>query len=83
MGRKLLITLDDDLDLWLSKQVNQNETVRNALTLYKDDITTDTVGGLRQSYKGLRTYMEHKFDTYDISFRKLDKLVEHLETRMM
>lgn len=49
--RKLLVTLDDDLSPLLAKYPNQNEIVRKALRLYIGDITTDTVDGLRTSYK--------------------------------
>jgi len=80
--RKLLITLDDELDPWLAGQANQNQTVRNALLIYKGDISTDTVAGLRQSYKVLRAYMEDKFENYDQVFARLDKLISVLETRM-
>lgn len=81
--RRLIINLDDELDLWLSEQVNQNETVRNALKLYKDDITTpDTIAGLRQSYAKLTSYMETKFEYYDSVFSQLEKLINMLETRM-
>lgn len=80
--RRLVVNLDDDLDLWLGKQVNQNETVRKALELYKGDITTDTIPGLRQSYAILRTMMEEKFEYYDMVFAQLEKLINTLETRM-
>lgn len=81
--RRLVINLDDSLDDWLSKEVNQNETVRNALYLYKDDITTpDTIAGLRKSYKILMGYMETKFEYYDKVFRDLEKLISQLETRI-
>lgn len=48
--RRLVINLDDDLDLWLSKKTNQNQIVRDALYLYKDDITTESIEGIRQTY---------------------------------
>lgn len=80
--RKLLVTLDDELDKELAKYPNQNETVREALRLYNGDIGTDTIAGLRESYKLLRSFMEGKFETYDYSFKQLDKLINALETRM-
>lgn len=49
--RKLLITLDDETDNLLQGEQNQNETVRKAVRLYKSDITTDTLEGIRLSYK--------------------------------
>lgn len=81
--RRLVINLDNELDPWLAKQVNQNETIRKALKLYKDDISTpDTVEGLRKSYSKLQTFMETKFEYYDHVFSQLEKLINMLETRM-
>lgn len=82
--RKLLIELDDELDLWLQGRVNQNETTRNALRLYKGDITTDedVIKGMRESFSILKKYMEAKFTYYDKVFEDLEKLISMLETRM-
>lgn len=80
--RRLIVNLDEDLDLWLAKQTNQNDTVRKALKLYKGNITTDSAEGIYQSYIKLGKYMKTKFDNYDIVFAKLDKLISYLETRM-
>jgi hypothetical protein len=80
--RKLLVTLDDDLDKVLAKYPNQNETVREALRLYNGDITTDTIQGLQRSYKILLDYMKQKHEYYDTVFQRLDKLISVLETRM-
>lgn len=81
--RKLLITLDDELDNLLAGAPNQSEIVRNALRLYMHDISTpDTIAGLRESYSKLQSYMQSKSENYDRSFAKLDKLIEYLETRV-
>lgn len=81
--RRLVINLDNSLDEWLQGQTNQNETVRNALNLYKDDITTpDTIAGLRKTYKGLTNFLQSKFEYYDSVFSQLEKLISMLETRM-
>lgn len=81
--RKLLVTLDDELDTLLAGAPNQSEVVRNALRLYMYDISTpDTIAGLRESYKKLQSYMQSKFESYDQSFARLDKLITYLETRM-
>lgn len=74
--------LDDELDPWLAGQVNQAETVRNALRLYKGDISTDGMEAIKASYKYLKNFMEERLENYDESFKKLDKLIEYLETRM-
>lgn len=81
--RRLVVNLDNTLDEWLAGQTNQNETVRNALYLYKEDITTpDTIAGLRKSYIKLTNYLESKFVYYDDVFGQLEKLINMLETRM-
>lgn len=81
--RRLVVNLDDSLDVFLKGQVNQNETVRNALHLYKDNISTpDTVAGIQHSYKSLKSMMEEKFEQYDYHFSQLQKLIDYLETRM-
>lgn len=82
MMRKLLVNLDDELDLWLKGQSNQSETIRKALYIYKGDISTDTIHGLRQSYSLLLQKLEERFDNYDESFARVDKLIGYLETRM-
>lgn len=82
MMRKLLINLDDELDLWLQGQTNQSETTRKALYLYKGDIGTDTIQGLRKSYALLQKRLDDKFIEYDVYFQRLDKLINVLETRM-
>lgn len=80
--RRLVVNLDNTLDTWLSGELNQNETIRKALYLYKDDITTDTVQGLRKSYDILRKFMESKFEYYDKVFQDLENLINMLETRI-
>lgn len=80
--RKLLLTLDDDMDKELATFPNQSEILREAFRIYKLDMSTDTVAGMRQSYKQLRKYMETKFEYYDRVFKDLKKLIDYLETRM-
>ena len=81
--KKILITLDDDTAKVLDKYPNKSHVVREALNVYLGHISTDTVSGLRQSYKQLQSFMENKFDGYDESFRRMDKLIEYIESRMM
>lgn len=81
--RRLVVNLDNTLDEWLQGNINQNETVRKALYLYKEDISTpDTIEGLRKSYLKLTAFMETKFEYYDVVFHQLEKLINMLETRM-
>lgn len=81
--KKLLVTLDDDLAKELDKFPNKSQIVREALKIYNEHISTDTVEGLRQSYDILRKFMGEKFEVYDESFRRMDKLIEYIESRMM
>ena len=69
--RKLLITLDDNLDLWLGSFPNQNEVVRKALAVYKEDITTDVVAGLRKAFRELK-------ENQDRTNELLEKLVARI-----
>ncbi len=80
--RKLLLTLDDDMSKELAKYPNQSEVLREAFRIYKLDISTDTVAGMRKSFTVLKKYMESKFEYYDRVFADLEKLINILETRM-
>lgn len=81
--RRLIVTIDDPLDDWLSKELNQAETVRKALRLYHGDITApDSIESLRAVLQEHRDYMTSHFGTYDRSFEKLDRLIEEFETRL-
>lgn len=80
--KKLLLTLDDDMAKELAKYPNRSETLREAFRIYNGHISTDTVVGLRASYKQLWNLMEGKFEVYDAAFARLDKLISVLETRM-
>jgi len=41
--KKLLITLDDDSSNLLAKKANKSAFVRQALKVYNEDISTDTI----------------------------------------
>jgi len=80
--KKMLITFTDEQAKELAKHPNMSEAVRNAVDIYNEHISTDTVEGLRLSYKQLQLFMEGKFESYDYSFKQLDKLINVLESRM-
>jgi len=81
--RRLVINLDNTLDEWLSGEINQNKTVRDALYLYKGDITTpENLKSIKDSYIVLTKYMKAHFDEYDKSFKRMDKLIQELENRL-
>lgn len=80
--RKLLLTLDDYCDKELSKYPNQSETLREAFRIYNGNISTDTLNGMRRSYKALMDFQKSKFEYYDSVFAQLEKLINYLETRL-
>lgn len=80
--KRILISFTDEQAKELSKQINMSQTVRNAVDIYNEHISTDTVQGLRQSYQALKNYQKEKFEYYDECFARLDKLINMLETRM-
>lgn len=45
--RKLLITLDDEMDKVLASYPNQSDVVRKALRLYNGDITTESIKSIQ------------------------------------
>jgi Arc/MetJ-type ribon-helix-helix transcriptional regulator len=80
--KKLLVVLDDELSKELDKYPNKSQVVREALKIYNGHISTDTVAGLRQSYKSLQDNINSRFDYYDECFARMDQLISVLETRM-
>lgn len=48
--RKLLVTLDDEADTLLAKEKNQTAVILEAVKLYKNNITTDKLEGMRATY---------------------------------
>ena len=80
--KKLLVVLDDELAKELEKYPNKSQAVREALKIYNEHISTDTIEGLRQSYKSLQQNINSRFDYYDECFSRMDNLISVLETRM-
>jgi metal-responsive CopG/Arc/MetJ family transcriptional regulator len=80
--KKILVALPDEMFKELDRHPNKSQAIRNALNIYNEHISTDTVDGLRRSYVTLQKYMERKFDYYDKVFKDLEKLINYLETRM-
>lgn len=80
--KQLHVWVTDEQFKELDKYPNKTERVRNAIDLYNEHITTDTVDGLRRSYEILLKRMDKRFDFYDEKFERMDKLISMLETRM-
>lgn len=58
----MLVVLTDKQAKELEKYPNKSEVIRNALDVYIEHISTDTVSGLKQSYAQLTKYMRFKFE---------------------
>ena len=48
--KKLLITLDESTATLLADKANKAAFIRQALKVYNEDISTDTIVGLRDAY---------------------------------
>lgn len=48
---RFIFELDEESAKVLEGQKNKAQIVRNALSLYNSDITTDSIQGLRESYR--------------------------------
>lgn len=69
--RRLLVTLDDEMDKELAKFPNQAEIVREALRLYHGNIKTDTLARLRTAFVSLS-------EKLDETNSKLDRLLSRI-----
>lgn len=72
--RRLVVNLDEDLDLWLQGFSNQNDIARKALRLYKGDITTDSIEGMRVAFWKLT----NKYKELELRFNEQYEMVEKL-----
>jgi len=79
--KKILVVLDDELAKGLEGSANKSETIRNALRVYNEHILTDTVGGLRQSYKVLLKRLEEIDKKQDERYVMVERLIKMIEER--
>ncbi len=49
--KKILVAFTDEQAKVLAKQVNMSATVRSAVDIYIESISTDTLEGMRASYE--------------------------------
>lgn len=49
--KKRMISLDEKTANLLEKSPNASETIRQALMIYNEDISTDTLAGMRQAFR--------------------------------
>jgi hypothetical protein len=76
--RRLVINLDDELSNLLAKFPNQNEIVRQALRLYIGDITTDTLKGIRNSYRVFIKLLEKSIENQKETDSKIDYIARRI-----
>ena len=69
--KKLLIAFDDETANLLSKEINMSEVVRKATQLYIEHISTDTIDGIRTSYKIIAKKLQDIDSKIDYLARKL------------
>ena len=69
--KKLLVTLDEDTANLLSKQSNMSAYIRQALKVYNEDISTDTIVGLREAYKHILAELKDLHSKIDFMEKKL------------
>lgn len=55
--KKLLITFDDGTATVLAKSPNMSETVRQAMMIYNEHISTDTLSRMRMSFENIKETM--------------------------
>lgn len=80
--KRILLIITDKQSKELEKYPNRSEAIRNAIDIYIEHISTDTIQGLRKSYTLLNNKLDSKFEYYDYVFGQLEKLIAMLETRM-
>lgn len=69
--RKLLINLTDEDANLLEGEDNKSETLRQALRLYKSDISTDTLEGFRVAFTETRRMLKEMDSKLDYIARSL------------
>ena len=79
MKRKL-ITLDEETSNLLAKSPNASEMVRQALRVYKEDISTDTIAGMREAFRRLSEQNKELQSSVDYLIEQLDNLPERLRS---
>jgi hypothetical protein len=77
--RRLVVNLPNTLDEWLAGQPNQNETVRKALEIYKGDITTDTLEGMRIAFGRVLKKQQEMEARFNEQYEMVEKLYNKLE----
>jgi len=75
--KKRMISLDEKTANLLEKSPNASETIRQALMIYNEDISTDTLAGMRQAFRLLAEQQEKQHEELT---NMLFEMNEKLET---
>ena len=75
--KKRMISLDEKTANLLEKSPNASETIRQALMIYNEDISTDTLAGMRQAFRKLQEQQEKQHEELT---NMLFEINEKLET---
>lgn len=78
--RKLLVTLDEEIDPWLAQFTNQNEVVRDALRVYKENISPGVIDTLRTTYLGVRGELEKLNERQEVMNQNLEAIAKKAGT---
>lgn len=76
--KRMLITLDEETANLLDKKVNKSQAVRDALRVYNEDISTDTLEGMRQAFR----ITHKKLEELETQIVYLSELIEKLNGRV-
>ena len=78
--RRINITIDDETSKVLEGKLNKSETIRQALLIHNDDVSTDTLAGMRRSFEKLLARMteleERSIETYEMVERTYNLILE-------
>ena len=76
--KRILITIDEKTANLLEGSPNRSETVRQALKVYHEDISTDTLAGMRKAFR-ISLEKQEELETQIIY---LTELVEKLNAKV-
>jgi len=71
--KKKIIVFDDESTKVLERQVNQSAYVREAVKYMSQDISTDTLKGIRRSYQSLAKLTQEINSKVDYIAKKMEE----------
>jgi len=80
--KRILITIDDETANLLAKSPNRSETVRQALKVYHEDISTDTLAGMRKAFMTMQQSQTELEESLGERMDYLTEVVEKLNKKL-